>query len=151
MSSSATTTGSVTKTMSNRKPRGLLDTCVIIDLEHLSRDLLPLDGKIAAITVSELMLGIHIAKDPPEHALRVNRLISVEANFDPLPFERRATSMFNALVSLTVAVGRNPKPRKNDLMIAATAVANKLPLYTSNVDDFKGLESMLEIVEVHRR
>jgi len=136
--------------MSNRKPRGLLDTCAIIDLEVLSRERLPLDGKIAAISVSELMLGIHIAKTPVERSVRVNRLISVEANFDPLPFERRATSMFNALVGLTVAAGRNPKPRKNDLMIAATAVANSLPLYTANVDDFKGLESMLEVVEVRR-
>ena len=51
---------------------------------------------------------------------------------------------------MTVAAGRNPKPRRNDLMIAATAVANSLPLYTANVDDFKGLESMLEVVEVRR-
>ena len=136
--------------MSDRKPLGLLDTCVIIDLEKLSRDQLPLDGKVATISVSELMLGIHIAKSPVEHSLRVNRLISVEANFDPLPFERRATTAFNALVGLTVAIGRSPKPRKNDLMIAATAVANGLPLYTANVDDFKGLESMLEVVEVRR-
>jgi len=136
--------------MSNRKPRGLLDTCVIIDLEKLARDQLPLDGKVAAVSVSELMLGIHIAKSPAEHSLRVNRLISVEANFDPLPFERRATTAFNAIVGLTVAIGRSPKPRKNDLMIAATAVANGLPLYTANVDDFKGLESMLEVVEVRR-
>jgi hypothetical protein len=138
------------KTMSNRKPRGLLDTCVIIDLEKLARDRLPLVGKIAAISVSELMLGIHIAKSPEEHSPRVNRLISVEANFDPLPFERRASTAFNALVGLTVAIGRNPKPRKNDLMIAATAVANGLPLYTANVEDFKGLESVLEVIEVRR-
>jgi predicted nucleic acid-binding protein len=136
--------------MSDRKPLGLLDTCVIIDLEKLSRDRLPLDGRIAAISVSELMLGIHIAKSPAEHSLRVSRLISVEANFDPLPFERRATTAFNALVGLIVAASRNPRPRKNDLMIAATAVANGLPLYTANVDDFKGLESMLEVVEVRR-
>jgi predicted nucleic acid-binding protein len=127
-----------------------LDTCVVIDLEKLMRDQLPLDGKIAAVSVSELMLGIHIAKDPAERSLRVNRLISVEANFDPLPFERRATTAFNALVGMTVAIGRNPKPRKNDLMIAATAVANGLPLYTANAEDFKGLESMLEVVEVRR-
>lgn len=134
--------------MRDRKPRGLLDTCVIIDLEKLSREQLPLDGKVAAISVTELMLGIHLSNDPVEHSLRVNRLISVEANFDPLPFEQRASSAFNALVGLAVAVGRNPKPRKNDLMIAATAVANGLPLYTANVDDFKGLESMLEVIEV---
>jgi hypothetical protein len=94
------------------------------------------------------MLGIHIAKSPVERSLRVNRLISVEANFDPLPFDNKATSVFNALVGLTVAAGRNPRPRKNGLMIAATAEANRLPLYTANVDDFKGLESVLEVIGV---
>lgn len=72
----------------------------------------------------------------------------MEANFDPLPFERRASAAFNALVGLTVAAGRNPEPRKNGLMTAATAVVDRLPLYTADVEDFKGLEPMLEVVEV---
>jgi len=55
---------------------------------------------------------------------------------------------FNALAGLMVAIGRDPKPRRNDLMIAATAVAKGIPLHTANVDDFKGLESMLEVVGV---
>jgi toxin FitB len=74
----------------------------------------------------------------------------VEASFEPLPFDQRAATVFNTLVGLTVAIGRNPKPRKNDLMIAATAAAHGLPLYTANLDAFKGLESVLEVVEVRR-
>jgi predicted nucleic acid-binding protein len=136
--------------MNDRRPLGLLDTCAIIDLEKLARDRLPRDGRISAVSVSELMLGIHIAKTPDERSLRVSRLISVEANFDPLSFDHRAAAAFNTLTGLTVATGRNPKPRKNDLMIAATAVANGLPLYTANLDDFKGLGSVLEVVEVRR-
>ena len=135
------------RTTSSRKPRGLLDTCAVIDLEFLPKENLPLDGQVAAISVTELMLGVHIAKSPVERSVRVTRLISVGANFDVLPFDERATNAFNALVGLTVAIGRNPKPRKNDLMIAATAVANGLPLYTANVDDFHGLGSMLEVIE----
>jgi predicted nucleic acid-binding protein len=134
--------------MSRRRPVGLLDTCVIIDLELQPREGLPLDGRISTVSVSELMLGVHIANSAAERSLRVTRLISVGANFYPLPFDDRAANAFNTLAGLTVAVGRNPKPRKNDLMIAATAVANGMPLYTANVDDFKGLESMLEVIEV---
>ena len=136
--------------MSDRRPRGLIDTCVIIDLGALPMESLPVEAQISAISMTELMLGVHIAKNTAERSIRVSRLLSVGADFDPLPFEERATDVFNALAGFTVAAGRNPKPRKNDLMIAATAVANSLPLYTANVEDFKGLESMLEVIEVRR-
>lgn len=136
--------------MSERKPKGLLDTCTLIDVEDIPDELLPVVSEICAITVSELMLGVHMARNAADRSARITKLLAVGANFDPLPFEDRATNAFNALVGFTVAAGRNPKPRKNDLMIAATAVANGLPLYTANVDDFKGLESMLEVVEVRR-
>lgn len=127
----------------------MLDTCVIIDLEVLATADLPLDGKISTVSVSELMIGVHIAKTPVEHSIRVTRLMSVGVNFvDPLPFDERAMNVFNTLAALTVAIGRNPKPRKNGLMIAATAVANGLPLYTANAEDFEGLESMLEVIGV---
>ncbi|HEV2347503.1 MAG TPA: hypothetical protein VGS97_25655 [Actinocrinis sp.] len=69
--------------------------------------------------------------------MRITRLISAEANFEPLPFDANAANAYGALVALVVALGRNPKPRKYDLMIAATAMVNGLLLYTRNVDDFK--------------
>lgn len=136
------------KTTSERKPIGLLDTCTLIDFDDIPESILPVVSQVCAITVTELMLGVHMAKTPPERAARITKLLAVSSSFDPLPFEERATDAFNALVGFTVAAGRNPKPRKNDLMIAATAVANRLPLYTANVEDFKGLESMLDVVEV---
>jgi predicted nucleic acid-binding protein len=135
--------------MSERKPIGLLDTCTLIDIEDIPGERLPIVSEICSITVAELMLGVHMAKAPADRSARITKLLTVGANFDPLPFEDQATNAFNALVGLTVATGRQ-KPRKNDLMIAATAVANGLPLYTANVEDFKGLESMLEVVEVRR-
>jgi predicted nucleic acid-binding protein len=136
--------------MSERKPIGLLDTRTLIDIEDIPDERLPIVSEICSITVAELMLGVHMAKAPADRSARITKLLTVGANFDPLPFEDQATNAFNALVGLTVAIGRNAKPRKNDLMIAATAVANRLPLYTANVEDFKGLESMLEVVEVRR-
>jgi hypothetical protein len=134
--------------MSEQAPVGLLDTCVLIDLESVPEPDLPVVSQICAITVAELMLGVHMAKQPFERSARITKLLSVNANFDPLPFDGPALDAFNALVAYTVAIGRNPKPRKNDLMIAATAVANGLPLYTANVEDFKGLERMLEVIGV---
>jgi toxin FitB len=136
------------KTTSDRKPIGLLDTCILIDSDALPEDELPVVSQICAITVTELMLGVHMAKNPADRSARITKLLTIGANFDPLPFDERATNSFNALVGLMVAIGRNPKPRKNDLMIAATAAANGLPLYTANVDDFRGLGSMLDVVEV---
>ena len=145
-----TTTEFATKTMSERRPVGLLDTCALIGVDDISDERLPIVSEICAITVAELMLAVHVAKDPVDRSARITKLFTVGRSFDPLPFEDRAANSFNALVGLTVALGRNPKPRKNDLMIAATAVANSLPLYTANIDDFKGLESMLEVVDVRR-
>jgi len=136
--------------MPDPRPAGLLDTCTLIDIEDIPEERLPIVSEICAITVAELMMGVHMARGVAERSARITKLLSIGANFDPLPFEGKAANAFNALVGLTVAIGRNPKPRKNDLMIAATAVANSLPLYTANVDDFKGLESMLELVEVRR-
>lgn len=136
------------KTTSERRPIGLLDTCVLIDIDRIPDASLPAVSQICAITVAELMLGVHMARNPLDRTARITRLLATNSNFDPLPFGERATDAFNALVGFTVAAGRNPKPRKNDLMIAATAVANEMPLYTANVEDFKGLESMLDVVEV---
>jgi hypothetical protein len=134
--------------MSEREPIGLLDTCTLIDFEGIPAASLPVVSEISAITVAELILGVHTAKTPADRAARITKLLTVNSNFDPLPFEDEAVDRFNALVGFTVAAGRNPKPRKNDLMIAAIAVANGLPLYTANVEDFKGLGSMLRVIEV---
>lgn len=132
----------------DRRIVGVLDTCVIIDYLHVDKDRLPDQATISAITLAELAIGPLLAKNPAERSLRTTRLVTAGANFDALPFDERAANVFSSLAGLISALGRNPKPRKLDLMIAATAVANGLPLYTRNVDDFKGLESQLTVVPV---
>ena len=61
------------------------------------------------------------------------------------------TGMLDGLVCAAVIMsGRQPRGRAADLMIAATAASNGLPLYTSNPKDFVGLDELVEIVAVPR-
>ncbi|WP_233533711.1 type II toxin-antitoxin system VapC family toxin [Kitasatospora sp. SolWspMP-SS2h] len=134
--------------MSGRRPRGMLDTCVLIDLPSIDPESLPLEAAVSAVVLAELAQGVAMAKDPVEMMARAQRLADAEAEFAALPFDREAARRFGTLVALTVKADRNPRPRRMDLMIAATAAAHGLPLYTRNADDFRGLEAGVEVVEV---
>lgn len=134
--------------MAERQERGVLDTSVVIDLETLPEGLLPIYSAIAAVTLAELAAGLHTANDPAEQGARLLRLQVVEANFDALPFDAAAARHYGHLVSLAVAAGQSPRPRRLDLMIAATAVANGLPLYTRSARDFRAVAASMMLVEV---
>jgi predicted nucleic acid-binding protein len=138
-------TASVT---SERHEIGLLDTSVIIDLGGLEPARLPVRSRVSTITLAELGLGLHTTADPAERALRAERLQRAESVFDPLAFTVESARRFSHLAGLVIAAGRSPKPRRLDLMIAAVASANQVPLYTRNPDDFAGLESVLTTVAV---
>lgn len=125
--------------MAERHERGVLDTSIVIDLERLPEGLLPVHSAVAAVTLAELATGLHTTHDPSEQGARLLRLQVVEANFDALPFDAAAARHYGHLVALALAVGHNPRPRRLDLMIAATAVAHGLPLYTRNAKDFTAL------------
>ena len=134
--------------MAEAHPVGLLDTSVIIDLDRLAPGDLPTVPKISSVTLAELGLGLHTTEDPVERARRIERLQRTETAFQPLPFDVPTARRFTYLAGLVVAAGRSPEPRKIDLMIAAVASSNQLPLYTGNPKDFTGLESALTIVAV---
>ncbi len=133
---------------SSRFPVGLLDTCVLIDLDLIDEADLPIEPKICTVTLAELGLGIASAKTPEVLALRTEKMLELEHAFEPLPLCAAAARRFTSLAKLVVAAERNPKPRKADLMIAAIASVNDLPLYTRNPDDFKGTENLLTMVSV---
>ncbi|MFI1914997.1 type II toxin-antitoxin system VapC family toxin [Nocardia sp. NPDC020380] len=135
-------------TPGDRIHKGLLDTCVLIDIDMIEDSHLPVRAKISTVTLAELGLGIAVAATPQALALRTERLLAIEHGFDALPFCTAAARRFTSMSKLVVAAGRNPKPRRMDLMIAAIASANDLPLFTRNADDFKGLEPLLTIVPV---
>ncbi|HEY1178397.1 MAG TPA: type II toxin-antitoxin system VapC family toxin [Phytomonospora sp.] len=127
---------------------GLLDTCVLIDLASLPQESLPPVSAISMISLAELHVGVNTATDAEERAGRTVRLHEVTMTFDAFPFDEVAAQCYGVLYAFVEAAGRNPRPRKMDLLIAATAMANKLPLYTRNANDFKGLERALTVVAV---
>ncbi|MFJ9743624.1 type II toxin-antitoxin system VapC family toxin [Streptomyces sp. NPDC101166] len=128
--------------------RGLVDTNVLILLEALDPDELPAELVISAVTMAELAAGPHFATEPGERAGRIERLQNAEALFEPLPFDTRAARRFGHIVASVLAAGRNPKPRRVDLMIAAIASVHGLPLFTVNPDDFTGLTGLVDVQKV---
>lgn len=132
-----------------RPPRGLLDTSVIIDLEHIEASALPHEVAISAMTLAELAAGPHAANDRVERGRRQDRLQRTEAAFDPLPFDVDAARAYGRVFSAVLSAERKPRgARAVDLMIAATALAANLPLYTRNPNDFAGLNEIVDIVPV---
>ncbi len=121
--------------------RGLLDTSVVIDLERVEVEALPLEPSISALTLAELAAGPHATRDDDERARRQDRLQRIEATMDPLPFDDRAARAYGRVYAATRAIHRKPRgARVLDLLTAAVALANDLPLFTRNPDDFQHLQ-----------
>lgn len=133
----------------NRPERGLLDTSVVIDLETIPATSLPVEVAISAITLAELAAGPHATDDPAERSRRQDRLQRTEATFDPLPFGADAARAYGRVFTAVTDAGRKPRgARAVDLLIAATALAASLPLYTRNSDDFQSLGDLIEVIAV---
>jgi len=122
---------------------GLLDTSVVILLSRL-RDpaVLPAVPLISSVTLAELSVGPLVARTDAERAARQAVLQQAEADFDPLPFDDRAARAFGRVASSLRTSGRTVKARSYDAMVAAIAIANDLPLYTANPDDFVGIDGL---------
>lgn len=134
----------------DRTERGLLDTNVVVHLPRLRPSVLPAELVISAVTLAELSAGPHHAVDPAERAKRIGVLQHAEATFDPLPFDAEAARAFGPISAAVLAHGRTPGRRIADLMIASVAVANSLPVLTTNPADFGGLDGLVEIIPVPR-
>lgn len=129
-----------------RPRRGLLDTSVVVDMERLDPSTLPTQLAISAITLAELSAGPAATQDPDERARRQDRVQRTEAVFDPLPFDIECARAYARVHAAVLVYGRQPRRRFANLLIAATALANDLPLVTRNPDDFAGLENLLTVV-----
>ncbi len=126
----------------------MLDTSVVVDHDLVDPALLPDESAIAAVTLAELAAGPHATKDEQERARRQDRLQWAAATWDPIPFNTEAARTYGRIFAATRAAGRSSRTRLADLLIASTAVANGLPLYTRNPADFAGLEQIVTVVAV---
>lgn len=134
--------------MSASHQRGVLDTNTVIGLPRIvDADALPAEPAITAITLAELAVGPLATADETERSRRQAHLQQAEADFDPLPFDDTAARAFGRVAADLRAAGRKPAARAYDALIAATAIANGLPLYTANPSDFEGITE-LEVVAV---
>ena len=128
---------------------GLLDTSVVIGLGRLAPDDLPDRPLISTITLAELSLGPLVARDAAARAARQATLQLAEASFDPLPFDREAARAFARVAADLRASGRRTTARTFDALIAATAIANDLPLFTANAKELVGIGG-LDVREVEQ-
>jgi predicted nucleic acid-binding protein len=129
--------------------RGLLDTSAVIGLEDLDLSQLPAISAISALTLAELASGPHAAVDVSKRARRQERVQQVEMKMETLPFEAACARAYGRIYAEVMAAGRKPRgPRTLDLMIAATALAYVLPLYTLHPADLQGLDDLIEIVDL---
>ena len=125
-----------------------MDTSTLILLPQLDNPaVLPAEPLISAITLAELSVGPLIARTEAERSARQAHLQQAEADFDPLPFDAAAARAFGQVAASLRRAGRKPAARSYDAMIAAVAVANDLPLYTCNPDDFAAIDR-LHVVDV---
>jgi predicted nucleic acid-binding protein len=139
--------------------QGMLDTNILILRPWIDPGELPDEMAISAITLAELSAGPHQVRSNDEqdhydeHAERARRLEILqraENEFDPVPFDAEAARLFGRVTAAVIAAGRTPRRRIADLMIASTAIAEGLPLYTTNPGDYAGLDSLLTIMGVTR-
>ena len=139
--------------------RGLLDTNIMILRGRIVPEELPDEMAISAVTLAELSAGPHQVRpdteqdayfEAAERARRLDVLQRAEHEFDPIPFDTDAARAYGRVTAAVIAAGRKPRRRAVDLMIAATAIAAELPLYTTNPDDFAGLEHLVTVIQVTR-
>jgi predicted nucleic acid-binding protein len=146
--------------MSSDRPRqGLIDTNILILRRWIDPAELPDEMAISAITLAELSAGPHevrpddeqnLYREHEERARRMEILQRAESEFDPVPFDAEAARIYGRVTAAVIAVGRKPRRRVADLMIASTAIAEGLPLFTTNPDDYVGLSDLVNVVPVAR-
>jgi predicted nucleic acid-binding protein len=140
----------------DRPARGMLDTNILILRRWIDPADLPDEMAISAITLAELSAGPHEVHRNDEQdasierARRLEILQRAESEFDAIAFDAEAARVYGRVAAAVIASGRKPRRRIADLMIAATAIAQGLPLYTTNPDDFVGLETLTPIIAVPR-
>ena len=128
---------------------GVLDTNAVVLLGRLDAGYLPDEPVITAVTLAELSVGPLVTDDLSERTARQARLQEAEAAFDPLPVDAASARAFGRAAASLRRAGRQVRPRAFDVLIAAVAIANDLPLYTCNPRDFAGIEELALVAVPH--
>lgn len=68
--------------------------------------------------------------------------------WEPLPLDTEAARAYGCVLAATRAKGRSGRTRLADLLVAATAAAHSLPLYTRNPGDLLGLAEIVHVAGV---
>lgn len=127
----------------HRHVRGVLDTSTVIVLSRITDPAaLPVEPLITAVTLAELTVGPLVATTEAERAARQAHVQQAEADFEPRPFDAAAARAFGRVAASMRCAGRQPAARSYDVMIAATALARELPVYTCNPDDFGKVDDL---------
>jgi predicted nucleic acid-binding protein len=130
----------------HRHARGVLDTSAVILLPRISDvTALPAEPLITTITLAELSVGPLVATDGAERARRQAHLQQAESDFTPLPFDAPAARAFGRVAATLRDAGRKRAARAYEALIAATAIASDLPVYTANPEDFSGIDDLVVV------
>ena len=124
------------------RDRGLLDTSAVIDLADLQVADLPAECLISAVTLAELSVGALVSTNPRERESRQAHLQQAEADFEPLAFDAACARAFGRVAASLRRSGRKSHARAYDALIAATAIANGVDVYTRNPSDFRGISGL---------
>jgi toxin FitB len=125
--------------------KALLDTSVLI-----ATDVPALEGELAisAVSLAELHFGVMVTTDNEIRAERLRRLATLQRTFDALPVDDNVAASYGRLAAVVAGIGRKPRSRAFDLLIAATAHAHGARLYTRNAVDLIGLDDLVDVVAV---
>jgi toxin FitB len=121
--------------------RALLDTSVLIGGDPPA----DVEAAISVASITELHFGLLVSDDAEERARRADRLAAVEAAFDPIPISVEMARQWGRLAAAVAQRGGKPRRRQIDLAIAATALAEGVPLLTYNVADFEIIKDLVDV------
>ena len=126
----------------------IFDSCIWVGLAARQVDrqaVIEVAGEVpvftSVISLGELNFGVHSCADPTERAVRAAYLRQVESR-PALDVSQHTAAAFGVLAAAVKQSGRSPRPRYNDLWIAAQAIEHGYVLLTLNTDDFLGLPGL---------
>ena len=128
----------------------VIDTNVFINVENKRLDLSRLadfthygEAYIAAITVSELLAGVHLAKTPAQRIQRSAFVESLIVRLPVLAFTEEVARAYAELYAFFLRPRSQVQGNAHDLQIAATAITHGFAVLTSNVADFRKIPGLI--------